>query len=851
MKTGRIKKIFASILAITLVFTLVTINSHINATNNQDDSSGLILNKTATWNDDGTATIRLESYVTGTVQTTTKPVDIVLLLDVSGSMSSSIDGTYYGESRISALKNAANSFIDKTLEKNNKINDSSKKNRISIVKYAGNRSYNVGDGMYNSGRNRYNYTQIVHHLEVVNGNTAANLKKSIDNFKVGGATAVDWGLEHTETVLKKSSDDREKVVIMFTDGEPNHPGDGGGFENETASDAIETAERIKNKNTKIYTISVMSGATPEKDPTDFSTTKQNKYMHAVSSNYPNATVTSEYGLNISFGSGSYKNGYYKKASNATQLEEVFNQINEEISGIQLTDKAVLSDYITETFKFPTDKNTQVKAFSESYHGKGQAWTKNNDSYDVTLNESNRSVNVTGFNYKENYVLEGDPNHNREPSGKRLVVEITVKPIDGFIGGNQVLTNKEESGIYSENTLIKKFDRPTIDIPLLYNPLTKDATIYVGDNWTDVKNFINDVKNGKIIYENDRNDSKALTVYQIDGIKNQYVDIVYEIYNGTTELGTYTIPAGAKIGEFVSSGLDTTKYTDCTNFTVKATVTPAKDGSIKDSLKGEGTATLHVLKPNVNLKDSEVFFGNSTDLDNNVELQSQWKDTNANHTTIPAPTGNKPTLKYEFKQVVTHGTVNQDNVFTPQVAEPTDFNVTVYNGNVDITKQTTFHNTTKNKDENLFTVSVKTGSIQINKKLLNANFSDGDPIFIFKIKGTSKIYEGEKTFYRYVRFSEKELESIKEAETIKGLPAGQYTVEEIQSLRYTLHSVKLDNVSQHKGTIKFEIKEDKADRTVEFTNKVKSDDYFSDNDILVNKFVKEGNNVVIKQDKLDK
>ena len=849
MKTGRIKKIFASILAITLVFTLVTINSHINATNNQDDSSGLILNKTATWNTDGTATIRLESYATGTVQTTTKPVDIVLLLDVSGSMSSSIDGKWNGESRISALKNAANSFIDKTLDKNKAIDDSSKRNRISIVKYAGESTNEKGNNQYFDWDDLqyYNYTQIVTDLEIVNSKNATSLKNAINSFEAAGATSVDYGLEHVETVLNQSSSEREKVVIMFTDGEPNHSS---GFNVVVAKSAIDKAKNIKNKGAKIYTISVLSDATPDKDPTDSNTTKQNKYMHAVSSNYPNPTAfasAKRNTLNITFGSGSYTNGYYKKASNATQLEEVFNQINEEISGIQLTDEAVLSDVITETFKFPTDKNTQVKAFSESYHGKGQAWTKNNDSYEVTLNESTRSVNVTGFDYSKNYVID----KTNAPTGKRLVVEITVKPIDGFIGGNQVLTNKEESGIYSEGTLIKKFDRPTIDIPLLYNPLTKDATIYVGDNWTDVQNFINDVENGKIIYKNNRNDSNALTEYQIDGIRNQYVDIVYEIYHGTNKLGTYTIAAGATTGRFVSNGLDTTKYTDCTNFTVKSTVTPAKDGSIKNSLKGEGTATLHVLKPSVNLKDSEVFFGNSTDLDNNVDKSHiQWKDTNANHTTIPAPTGNKPTLKYEFKQVVTHGTVNQDNVFTPQVAEPTDFNMTVYNGNVDITKQTTFHNTTKNKDENLFTVSVKTGSIQINKKLLNANFSDGDPIFIFKVNATDGIYKGQ-TFYRYVRFAEDEIKNTKKAEIINGLPAGEYTVEEIQSLRYTLDSVKLDDISQSVGSISFEIKEEKTDRTVEFKNKVKSDDYFSDNDILVNKFVKEGNNVVIKQDKLDK
>lgn len=854
MKTGKLKKILASVLTITMAFTLIAFNSHIKADDTQD---GLVLNKTATWNTDGTATIRLESYATGKITSTTSmtPTDIVLLLDVSGSMSEHIGDKISSDIKIDSLKNAAMQFVNKTLEMNNQITDNSQKHRISIVKYAGNKTDKIGNDRYREGGNRYNYTQIVNNLTTVDNNTAATMNQEIDNFKPGGATAADWGFEHTRTVLNQSGEGRNKVVIMFTDGEPNHYND---FDEDVAMSAIKIAKELKSNKTTIYSVSVMTNANP-----DIKDNAQNGYMNAISSNYPNADADYvQYGrysrFEIDFGTTGGNNGYYKKASNSQELEDIFTQISEDIgsSSIDLDSKAVLSDYISDSFKCPA--SNKIKAYTEKYNGKDKEWTKNNDEgkYTVSIDEKNKKIDVTGFDYSKNYVLEEDPTTNK-PTGNKLVVEIIVNPIDGFVGGNNVFTNKNESGIYNNDEIVKNFNMPDVDVPLEYAPITKDATIYIGDNWKEVQKFISDVENGKINFNNKRNDEKIDEIYTLDGKRNQYVDLVYSIYDENDKLvATYTINAGKTSGTLSNVSLDTTQYKDCKQFKVNVNVNPISNGEYASKEITGQNSTLHVLKPTVNLTDTTIFFGESTNLNERINSIGDWS---CSHSNVPSPT-TEPNISYEFNPIERdkdNGIISDKSTFIPQIANDTDFNVIIKNNNIDITSSTKFYNADKKSSDNLFTVYVKTGSISIDKLILNSNnvdFSDGDPIFVFKIDGSNNLL-GNRTYYRYVRFTSKDqLNSFKSADLIKGLPTGQYKVEEVKTLRYQFDSVKLDGqvINTTNSKIDFDITSKLPDRKVSYTNKVKSKDYDSDNDVLINKFVKDKDGkVTIVQEKLSK
>lgn len=836
MKAKKLKKALASLLTITLVFTLVVAYNHINASSNNTDA--LHLNKTAVWNNDGTATIKLESYATGKVtsSTLTSPTDIVLVLDVSGSMQYSI-GKKDTKSKLQALKDAANLFIMKTAEKNKSITDSNQKHRISIVKYAGKKSDKIGDSTYRDGVYTYNYSQIVKDLTLVDGSNEKTLTDTVKKLGYGGATSADYGLEHAQTVLKASPDDRNQVVIMFTDGEPNHQQ---GFDATVAKDAINLAKKIKTKAT-LYSISVLDGA----NPSDIKG-NQNKYMNAVSSNYPNASASKIYdSLVVNFGTGGNK-GFYKKATEAEELEKVFEEISEEIgsSGIDLGSSAVLTDYISDYFQIPDNAN--VKVHSESYNGPNKAWTKNNDqgSYSVQIDKTNKKVNVTGFDYSKNYVLDNDPQTNK-PTGKKLVVEITVKPIDGFIGGNKVVTNKKETAIYSKGEMVKEFPFPNIDVPIQYKGMTNDATIHIGDQWNDLGTFIQDLTNNKVQYKINNQE------YAVDGIRNAYVDIIYTIKDKAGEtVGTYKVNAGQKVGALSINSLDTSKFVDCQNYNVNVSVSPINKGTYSTLSDQTLKSTLHVLKPSVNLTDIEILFGERTDLTERVSLQDNW---DCGHKAIPAPT-TTPELTYSFVPKMNNGVVDGNHIFTPEVIDNTDFSLIVKNHQTDITNYTKFNNTSKKETKNIFTVYVKAGNIQIEKRLVNTDkidLSDGDPIFTFKITGQSIF--GQSTYYQYVRYSQlSELNKIKSV-LIEGLPVGQYTVEELDTLRYTFDSVLLNKqtVANNHGKIAFDINGRQPQNVVSYTNKTKSDDYFSDNDVLVNKFVKENGQVVIKQDKLDK
>ena len=271
------------------------------------------------------------SAISSTSDTTIsgKPLDIVMVLDASGSMDDPMGG---GDStqRIVALKRAANSFIDTIATQNEKIEDTGKQHQVAIVKFAGKKNNDkVGNDTYRDGRYTYNYSQTMQGLTTCSVDGAKSLKKTIDSIAPAGATHADYGLQLAEDISSNRAD-AQKIVVFFTDGSPTSSN---GFEPEVAKDAINTAKTIKSGGATIYTIGIFSGAKPSDNPTNDDTSDANKFMHAVSSNYPNASSSVSYGLfgtvdwSVNFGDPVADASYYKSATSAAELEKIFEEIS--------------------------------------------------------------------------------------------------------------------------------------------------------------------------------------------------------------------------------------------------------------------------------------------------------------------------------------------------------------------------------------------------------------------------------------------------------------------------------------------------------------------------------------------
>ena len=260
---------------------------------------------------------------------TTVPLDIVLVLDVSGSMDD--------QGKMTTLKTAVNSFIDTTAAENDKRSDTNKQSRISLVKFAGEKKNTVGNDTYKDGGYIYNYTQIVSEYEAYTSANKKALKDKVAALNPAGATSADYGMEHAQALVNQSKADEttntdrknvKRIVIFFTDGQPNH---GSGFNETVANTAIKTATGIKS-DADIYTIGVFNDA-------DASITggtgwwwtdkeKFNAYMHGMSSNYPNATAYDNLGKRAK------DSDFYKAAENASTLNSIFEAIAEEIASAQ-------------------------------------------------------------------------------------------------------------------------------------------------------------------------------------------------------------------------------------------------------------------------------------------------------------------------------------------------------------------------------------------------------------------------------------------------------------------------------------------------------------------------------------
>ncbi len=462
----------------TLTLAATTDGLSASVTDSADDD-GVYLSKNVTY-DPATGTLKtvIEAYTTGTVKTTAvaKPTDIILVLDVSGSMDDPFDKT---QSRMNAMKEAVDAFIDATAALNESVTNELEKHAIAIVKFADDSFYG-GSASITPGNHKYgstNYTEVLSAFTTVDAAGAASLKGDVAELTAGGATAIDFGLELAMDLLDARAiedggiyDERNIVVIAFTDGDPTHSS---GYESQVAYNAVNQAALIKASGAKLYTIGIFSGANPS------GTDESNVFMNYTSSNYPLAygltrveyspmdifQIFPETVYEINPGDAPHATGYYKTASNASDLSSIFNAIASEVgtATVSLGEGATLVDVISDYFKVDVDDGVAaITAETSEYLGGGDWATPVSDSSITADYNGVDTITLNGFNFDENFVSETARDGFY---GKKIILTITTRPNYDTIDASTALsnglipTNDTASLCDSDGNVVESIDAP--------------------------------------------------------------------------------------------------------------------------------------------------------------------------------------------------------------------------------------------------------------------------------------------------------------------------------------------------------------------------------------------------------
>lgn len=445
-----------------------------------ENNGGLVMSKTVTKGEgDDQFLLTLEAFATGTTRTDTKeiPLDIVLVLDTSSSMSRDFDGNIWGvadkDRRLTALKTAVNNFAESVAAKA----------KGSDGQYGGEDDVNYRIAVVEFASEAYNLTNGLVDMDTSRGLT--QVKNAVSGLQAGGDTYPATGLDMANSIFDANpisgDGQRGRVVIMFTDGYPAENGTDN-INYTLCDNAIASAQTSKRTyGATVYTVGIFSGANPNSNiDTNFDygnrrdAEKQlvaaNRYMHYTSSNFQNAK---------SLRNGGEKSGssYYLAASNANSLNDVFKSISQTIGStpVELTRTSVLRDVISDSFTLPEGyTDGDIKAYSVSCGSSTKnadgtytyTWktTPDADKYDVTVADDNKTINVTDFDYAANWVDQYDVGGSKS-HGKKLVVEIPIV-LDPDATGS-VDTNGPASGIYASadaETAFANFKTPTVYVP---------------------------------------------------------------------------------------------------------------------------------------------------------------------------------------------------------------------------------------------------------------------------------------------------------------------------------------------------------------------------------------------------
>lgn len=493
MKTW--KQALALVLALVMALSLVALPSFaegeedsaglpngvsvVNPGGPTEGVTGMEMSKTLQLNADGkTGILTLEAYATGQSQVVQKdvPLDIVLVLDQSGSMSYTFSGN---TKRQAAMKEAVKTFINSVA---GKYNAETSDHRMAIVKFASDVSTLV------------NWTQ-------VDGTGKNTLTRAIDGLPTSpeGGTQTGLGMQRAQTLLDSSNytgsnqAQRTQVVIMFTDGVPG----ANGFDISVANTAIKAAKTMKDNGVVVYTIGIFTGADPNQlyggsnnsgsvgdswVGTDSDSSAANRFMNYVSSNFKTAAdlgLSSKfYSLDYSYFYYTYSitknynrdsSSYYLTASDADGLNNVFSSISSTIGGSNstLTDTATMVDVISRYFQLPPDDYQGApKAYTVPFTGTdasgNRQWGTNPTDCTDRIKVDGSKVSITGFNYSDNWVGFHTENGIETPRGSKMVLEIPIQVKDDTVG--QVPTNDEtNSGILNGNgSLFAGFESPVVN-----------------------------------------------------------------------------------------------------------------------------------------------------------------------------------------------------------------------------------------------------------------------------------------------------------------------------------------------------------------------------------------------------
>ena len=359
--------------------------------------------------------------------TVAQPLDIVLVLDASGSMDDRM-GSGDNTKRIDALKAAANSFIDEIAKQNKNISDPAQQHQVSLVKFAGEKSNQVGNNTYyDEDGHKHNRSQVMKNLTSCVGASADDLKSTVNTINPAGTTQADYGLQ---LAVEQTSgrEDAKKIVVFFTDGSPTSSS---GFESDVASSAVDAAKSMKDAGATIYSVGIFSGANPSADPANNGTSREDKFMHAVSSNYPTASYTNQ-GWRLSpnwvwnFGPRATDSDFYKAASNAADLKILFDEISQEITSsaghpteVQQGYDPSTSGYITFTDQLgdymKVDSFTTIVFAKQLFQNQAKSTSGNVDTY----------------------TFSGEAGNVLYPSGNLSSIVITVTKSDDLATGDLV------------------------------------------------------------------------------------------------------------------------------------------------------------------------------------------------------------------------------------------------------------------------------------------------------------------------------------------------------------------------------------------------------------------------------